>query len=205
MPTGQAFPVSQWPILIFLRAAFLHVSPESCRFAWCRMPLVIYLDVISYLTNILADPVGGHGRAACSHGNPTECTFDCDEGCVLIPRYLFFILADLLFCMLVTGFKVTDVCMGPQALARLELVNLMYHLCTASAIGPVVASKLQKSPVREHDVVRYPLIITPRLTIKPDSQLVLRAKNNWALVETLLHLNASLNAATGANQLLCLA
>ena len=113
---------------------------------------------------LLADPVGGHGKAACSHGNPTECTFVCDEGCVFIPRYLLFILANLLFCMLVTGFKVTNVCMGPQALARPKLVNLMYHLCTASTIAPVVASKLQKLPVRAHDVVRYPLVVTPRLT-----------------------------------------
>ena len=77
---------------------------------------------------------------------------------------VIFILANLLFCMLVTGFKVTNVCMGPQALARPKLVNLMYHLCTASTIAPVVASKLQKLPVRAHDVVRYPLVVTPRLT-----------------------------------------
>jgi hypothetical protein len=130
------------------------------------MPLVIYLDVISYLTKILGDPVGGHGSAACLYydGVRTKCTFLCDEGCVLM--FKLFILADLLFCMLVTKLKVTDACRGSKTLARarLKLVNLMYHLCTASAIGPVVASKLQKSPVLEHDVVRYPLVVTPRLT-----------------------------------------
>ena len=152
----------QWPNFIFLLATSLHVSRQSHWFAWfCRMPLVIYLDILSYLTNILGDPVGGHGRAACLYGIQTECTFLCDEGCVLIP--LSFILADPLFCMLVTELKVTNACRGSKTLARarLKFVNLMYHLCTASTIGPVVASKLQKSPVREHAVVRYPLVVTP--------------------------------------------
>jgi hypothetical protein len=69
--------------------------------------------------------------------------------------------------MLVTGFKVTDASLilhwQALRLAWLELVNLMYHLlvCTASAIGPVVALKLQKSPVRENDVVCYLLVIYP--------------------------------------------